>query len=56
MSDNDYPKQCTFCKQQIIMSKRTGSWLPYNINNGEHKCQNKNGKQDSPTEMIPKKR
>ena len=54
MSENDYQKQCTFCKTNIVMSKRNGSWKPFNINNGEHKCQSKNGKQDSQAEMIPK--
>jgi hypothetical protein len=54
MNENDYNKQCTFCKTNIVMSKRNGSWKPYNINNGEHKCQNGNGKQDSSTETIPK--
>ena len=37
-NDNDYTKQCTFCKNKILMSKKSGGWLPYNLNNGPHDC------------------
>jgi len=40
-NDNDYEKQCMFCNNKILMSKKTGSWLPYELNNGPHKCQKK---------------
>lgn len=40
-NDNDYQKECMFCNEKILMSKRTGSWLPYELNNGPHKCQKK---------------
>jgi len=39
------------------MSKETGKWLPYNLNNGPHDCK-KNGKetkQEITLEMVQKK-
>jgi hypothetical protein len=41
MSDKPYEKQCIFCKEKILMSKETGKWLPYNLNNGPHDCKKK---------------
>jgi hypothetical protein len=42
-SMSEYQKECIFCKEKILMSKQTGKWLPYNLNNGPHECQQKNG-------------
>ena len=36
-----YVKECDYCKQQIQMSDKSGNWLPYNLNNGQHDCRNK---------------
>ena len=45
-NDKSYKKECKFCKQTILMSKETGEWLPYNLNNGPHDCRNNgNGKE-----------
>jgi hypothetical protein len=41
MSDKPYEKQCMYCKTKILMSKESGKWLPYNLNNGPHGCRNK---------------
>ena len=38
MSDKPYEKTCLYCQNKIIMSKETGKWLPYNLNNGPHEC------------------
>jgi hypothetical protein len=45
----DYVKECSFCKEKILMSKQSGKWLPYNLNNGLHECQKKT------TEVVVKK-
>ena len=45
MSDKPYEKECLFCKQKIRMSKETGKWLPYNLNNGPHECRKKEKQQ-----------
>jgi hypothetical protein len=45
MSDKDYEKECSFCHSKILMSKQSGQWKPYNLNNGPHECQKKNGQQ-----------
>ncbi len=45
MSDAPYEKVCMYCNNKILMSKETGKWLPYNLNNGPHDCRNK-GKQE----------
>ena len=42
-NDQPYQKECTFCKNKIIMSKESGKWLPYDLNNGPHECMKKNG-------------
>lgn len=34
----DYEKPCTNCKQTIIMSGRSGRWLPYEKDNSPHQC------------------
>jgi hypothetical protein len=41
MSDTPYEKECLYCKNKILMSKETGKWLPYNLNNGPHDCRKK---------------
>ena len=41
MSDAPYEKECLYCKNKIRMSKESGKWLPYNLNNGPHDCRNK---------------
>jgi hypothetical protein len=41
MSDKPYQKECVFCKEKILMSKESGKWLPYNLNNGPHECKKK---------------
>jgi hypothetical protein len=43
MSDKPYEKECTFCNNKILMSKQSGQWKPYNLNNGPHECKKKNG-------------
>ena len=56
-NDRPYEKDCMFCHKQITMSKETGKWLPYNLNNGPHDCK-KNGKetkQEITLEMVQKK-
>jgi hypothetical protein len=57
MSDQDYPKKCNRCGLDIIMSKRSGNWKAYEINNGAHICNNGNNnkKQEIPAEKIPNK-
>jgi len=41
VSDKPYQKECIFCKTKIMMSKESGKWLPYNLNNGPHNCKKK---------------
>ena len=57
MSDAPYEKECIFCKAKIRMSKETGKWLPYNLNNGPHECQKKeiNNGNDISLEVVLKK-
>ena len=42
-----------------MMSKESGKWLPYNLNNGQHDCkkngQEKEKKQEITLEMVQKK-
>jgi len=38
MPDAPYEKTCLYCHKKILMSKETGKWLPYNLNNGPHEC------------------
>jgi hypothetical protein len=45
MSDAPYEKECMYCKTKILMSKESGKWLPYNLNNGPHDCRKKETKQ-----------
>jgi len=53
MSENDYEKECTYCKNKIRMSKKSGNWLAYNLNNGLHDCRKKNHKEIT-LEMVRK--
>ena len=47
MSNNQrYQKECMYCKTKILMSKESGKWLPYNLNNGPHDCRKKETKQE----------
>jgi hypothetical protein len=67
MSDGPYEKECMYCKNKILMSKESGKWLPYNLNNGPHDCRKKNyngseskqqeqqNKQEITLEMVRKK-
>jgi hypothetical protein len=58
MSDMSYEKECIFCKAKILMSKESGKWLPYNLNNGPHDCKKNDGKetkQEITLEMVQKK-
>ena len=56
MSDTDYEKECTYCKNKIMMSKREGKWLPYDLNNGPHDCRKKEENHKEITlEMVQKK-
>jgi hypothetical protein len=42
MSDKPYVKECSFCKNKIIMSKESGGWLPYELNSDKkHDCRTK---------------
>ena len=41
MSDAPYEKECLYCKQKIRMSKESGTWAAYDLNNGPHYCRNK---------------
>jgi hypothetical protein len=34
-------KNACIAKTKILMSKESGKWLPYNLNNGPHDCRNK---------------
>ena len=59
MSDAPYEKECMYCKTKIRMSKESGKWLPYNINNGPHDCRKKDKetkpKQEFTLEAVLKK-
>jgi hypothetical protein len=56
MSDAPYEKECMYCKTKIRMSKETGKWLPYNLNNGPHDCRKKEEtKQEFTLEAVRKK-
>ena len=54
MSDKPYEKECMYCNNKILMSKETGKWLPYNLNNGPHDCRKKD-KQEFTLEAVRKK-
>ena len=43
-NDQPYQKECMYCKTKILMSKESGKWLPYNLNNGSHDCRKKETK------------
>ena len=57
MSDVDYEKQCLYCKEKILMSKESGKWLSYNLNNGPHDCRKKEEtkKEEFTLEAVRKK-
>lgn len=57
MSDTPYEKECMYCKNKILMSKESGKWLPYNLNNGPHDCRKKDKqtKQEFTLEAVMKK-
>jgi len=55
MSDKPYEKECLYCKNKILMSKESGKWLPYNLNNGPHDCRKKETKQEITLEMVRRK-
>lgn len=55
MSDKPYEKECLYCKNKILMSKESGKWLPYNLNNGPHDCRKKETKQEITLEMVQRK-
>ena len=57
MSDTPYEKECMYCKTKIRMSKESGKWLPYNLNNGPHDCRKKSEQnhQEITLEMVQKK-
>jgi hypothetical protein len=55
MSDAPYEKECMYCKTKILMSKQSGKWLPYNLNNGPHDCRNKETKQEFTLDAVRKK-
>jgi hypothetical protein len=55
MSDTPYEKECMYCKTKIRMSKESGKWLPYNLNNGPHDCRKKETKQEFTLETVLKK-
>lgn len=54
-NDQPYQKECTFCKNKIMMSKESGKWLPYELNNGPHDCRKKETKQEFTLESVLKK-
>jgi len=37
------------------MSKESGKWLPYDLNNGPHDCRKKESKQEITLEMVQRK-
>jgi hypothetical protein len=49
MSEAPYEKECMYCKTKIRMSKESGKWLPYNINNGPHDCRKKKEESEQET-------
>ena len=55
MSDKPYEKECIFCKTKIRMSKQSGKWLPYNLNNGQHDCQKKEDHKTITLDQVRKK-
>ena len=55
MPDAPYEKECLYCKNKILMSKESGKWLPYNLNNGPHDCRKKETKQEITLEMVQRK-
>jgi hypothetical protein len=58
MSDAPYEKECLYCKNKIRMSKESGKWLPYNLNNGPHDCRKKEQEQNHKEitlEMVQRK-
>jgi hypothetical protein len=58
MSEAPYEKECMYCKSKIRMSKESGKWLPYNLNNGPHDCRKKEQKQNQKEitlEMVQRK-
>lgn len=55
-NDKPYQKECMYCNNKILMSKETGKWLPYNLNNGPHDCRKKETKKEEFTlEAVRKK-
>ena len=52
MSDAPYEKECMYCKNWILMSKESGKWLPYNLNNGPHDCRTKDKQQETKQEFT----
>ena len=54
MSDAPYEKTCTFCNTKIRMSKESGKWSPYDLNNGPHVCKNKQETKQGPTTQPAK--
>ncbi len=52
MSDAPYEKECMYCKNKILMSKESGKWLPYNLNNGPHDCRKKDKQQQPKQEFT----
>lgn len=54
MSDAPYEKECLYCKTKIRMSKESGKWLPYDLNNGPHDCRKKNHEEIT-LEMVQRK-
>jgi hypothetical protein len=57
MSDTPYEKECLYCHQKIRMSKETGKWLPYSLDNGPHDCRKKKEeiKQEFTLDSVRKK-
>jgi len=53
-NDQSYEKECVYCKNKILMSKESGKWLPYSLDNGPHDCRNKNH-QEITLEMVQRK-
>jgi hypothetical protein len=55
MSDAPYEKECLYCKNKIRMSKESGKWIPYNLNNGPHDCRKKETKQEFTLDSVRKR-
>jgi hypothetical protein len=53
MSDAPYEKECLYCKNKIRMSKESGKWLPYDLNNGPHDCRNKKQETSTQAQVDP---